>query len=175
MVATIGTGCVGTGVYMMAAGGESPRLRYDVWLCVLFVPLVPLVRWHAEVASHESTDGQALSVTVLSRARMPLAAIGQRFGKAAVVLALVFGAMTTAAWTVGVSWASPLLTGALGWFLSPSLIGKLSMALETGVGLAGGAVPIAVLMFLDARTPRLGVRAFLRSERESGAEVNRAA
>jgi hypothetical protein len=63
---------------------------------------------------------------------------------------LVFGV-----WKVGSPWATPVLTTLLGSVLGPGVLGKLGMAIEMGVILAGAAIPVLVLMYLDERTPRV--------------------
>jgi len=65
-------------------------------------------------------------------------------------LPLAFGV-----WKVGSPWATPVLTALLGSVLSPGILSKLGLAMELGVVLAGAAIPILVLMYLDQQMPRV--------------------
>ena len=88
---------------------------------------------------------------------MALGRIARAAGATALTtLPLVFGV-----WKVGSPWATPLLTASLGSVLGPGVLGKLGMAIEMGVVLAGAVLPILVLMHLDERTPRVPFRSAL--------------
>ena len=54
-----------------------------------------------------------------------------------------------------------LLDAVLGSFLSLGVLGKLGMAFEMGLVLAGAILPILVLMLLDEETPRVPLRSAL--------------
>jgi hypothetical protein len=78
--------------------------------------------------------------------------------EAAGVTALTILPSAFGVWRIGSSWATPLLTALLGSLLAPGILGKLGMAIELGVFLAGVGIPILVLMHLDEQTPRVSFR-----------------
>ena len=94
---------------------------------------------------------------------MPAWAALWRIARAAGVAALTAFPLAFGVWKVGSPWATPLLTALLGSVLGPGMLGKLGMAIEMGVVLAGAAIPILVLMYLDERTPRVLLRSALGS------------
>jgi hypothetical protein len=151
--AAFGSGPAGTGVYLLGHEGSwRDAGDVDVWMTVLFFPLVPLARWRVVAAS--AGEG-VLELTVQSRSRIPAGAALRRIGKAAGVAALTCLPFAFGAWKVGSPWAVPALAGLLGSVVGPGLLDKLGMAMELGVVLAGAALPILVLMHLDERTPRV--------------------
>ena len=161
---TFRTGPVGTGSYLVGHDGAwSKPQEVDVWFLLLFFPLVPLSRWRVSVAagSEGRTEGGALEVVVHSRSRVPVGAALRRIARAAGATALTAFPLAFAVWKVGSPWATPLLTAVLGSVLGAGLIGKLGMAMEMGVTLAGAATPALVLMYLDERTPRVPLRSAL--------------
>jgi hypothetical protein len=161
--ATFRTGPVGTGVYLLGYEG-SRRDPHDVevWLLLLFFPLVPLSRWRvAAAAVGGASPPDALELTHHSRSRIPLGAALRRIGRAAgatVLTCLPFG---FGAWKVGSPWATPVLSALLGSVLGQGFLGKLGLAMEMVVLLAGTAIPILVLMHLDEQTPRVSLRSAL--------------
>ncbi len=82
--------------------------------------------------------------------------------KAAGVATLAILPLAYGVWNIGLAWATPLLRTVLGSLLDPGLQGRLGMAIETGVVLAGAGIPVLVLMLLDARTPRVPLRSALK-------------
>ena len=161
MRAAFGSGPTGTGAFLLGHEGSwRDAGDVDVWLVVLFLPLVPLARWRV-VATSAGEDGQdagVLDLTVQSRSRIPAGAALRRVGKAVGVAALTCLPFGFGAWKVGSPWAVPVLAGLLGSVVGPGLPDKLGMAMELGVVLAGAALPILVLMHLDERTPRVPLR-----------------
>ena len=164
MRATLGTGPVGTGAYLIEHRGSWLDAHHaDVWLLLLFFPLVPLSRWQVTVGSwgEGQPESTSLDVTLQSRCRIPLGAALLRIVRAAGVTALTCLPFGFAVWKVGSPWAAPVLNTLLGSIVAPGLLGKLSMAIELGVVLAGAAIPVLVLMHLDERTPRVSLRSVL--------------
>ncbi len=158
MRATFRRGPVGTGAYLLGKRGSwSDPEDVEVWLLLLFVPLIPLSLWTV-TASEDTGDrmnGEVLELTVLSRARVrPLAAV-RRMARGATVGVVALLPLTFAIWQMGNPWASPLVTMLLGSILSAGVLGKVSMAIELGVPLLGAALPLLVLMHLDERVPRV--------------------
>jgi hypothetical protein len=162
--ATFRTGPVGTGSFLLGGEGSwsDPQGR-EVWLVVLFFPLVPTSSWRVSAAPLSQTPAQpdALELTVHSRSRvLPLRALG-RAAKAAVVTAVTLLPLAFGVWKVGTPWATQMLTALGGSFLAPGLLGKLAMAIEMGVVLGGAVLPILVLMHLDETIPRVPLRSAL--------------
>lgn len=161
MRAAFGSGPTGTGAHLLGHRGSwRDEGDVDVWLTVLFFPLVPLARWRVVGASAGEGGQEAvvLELTVQSRSRIPAGAALRRIGKAVVVAALTCLPFAFGAWKVGTPWAVPVLAGLLGAVAGPGLLDKLGMAMELGVVLAGAALPVLVLMHLDERTPRVPLR-----------------
>lgn len=156
--AAFGSGPLGTGVHLLGHGGSwrDPG-DGEVWLTVLFLPLVPLARWRVVAASvgEGGRETGVLDLTVQSRSRIPAAAALRRIAKAAAALAVTFLPFAFGASKVGSPWVAPALAGLLGSALGPGLLDTLGMAVELGVVLAGAALPFLVSMRLDERTPRL--------------------
>jgi hypothetical protein len=156
--ATFRTGPVGTGVYLVGHQGSWAEPHdVDVWLLLLFFPLVPLSRWRvtASLIGEGIPEERPLELALHARSRVPVVSVLRRVSRATGVTVLTFLLLGFAVWKVGTPWAASVLTALLGSVLSPGLLGKLSMAMEMGVVLAGAAVPIFVLMDLDERTPRV--------------------
>lgn len=161
---TFRTGPVGTGTYLVGHDGAwSKPQEVDVWLLLLFFPLVPLSRWRVSAAagSEGQTEGGALEVAVHSISRVPVRAALRRIARAAGATALTAFPLAFGVWKVGSPWATPLLTAVLGSVLGAGVLGKLGMAIEVGVVLAGAGMPILVLRYLDERTPRVPLRSAL--------------
>jgi hypothetical protein len=162
--ATFGRGPVGTGAYLVGHQGpwSEPR-EAEVWLLLLFFPLVPLSRWVVGAApgSEGTGEGATLELAVHSRARVGVRAALRRVARAVGVALLLAAPFAFAAAKVGSPWATPLFSALLGSVLSPGLLGKLGMAVELGALLAGAALPVAVLALLDERTPRVPLRVAL--------------
>lgn len=156
--ATLRTGPVGTGVYVVGHGGSWTEPRdVDVWLLVLFFPLVPLARWRVTASRTDEgqRDEQTLELVLHATSRTPVVSALRRLLGAAGVAVLTLLLPGLAVWSVGSPWAVPVLTPLFGSVLGPGVVGKLGMALEMGLVLVGAAVPILVLMHLDERTPRV--------------------
>jgi hypothetical protein len=173
---TFRTGPVGIGTYLVGhqGGGPDPQ-DVEVWLLLLFFPLVPLSRWRVSAAagSEEGAEGETLELTLHSKSHVAVWAALGRIGRAAGATALTALPLAFGVWKVGSPWATPLLTALLGSFVGPGVLGKLGMAIEMGVVLAGATIPILVLMYLDERTPRVPLRSVLgiahgRGSREQG-------
>lgn len=170
MLATLRRGPVGTGAYLVGhAGSWSEPSEVDVWLLALFLPLVPLSRWRvsATPAGEGRSDPEALTLTVHARSRVPVVSALLRIARAAGTALLTCALLGFGVWTAGSPWATSTLTALFGSFLRSGLLDKLGMAIEIGVFLAGAAVPVLVLMYLDERTPRVGLASVLRG-RASG-------
>jgi hypothetical protein len=185
--ATIGTGPVGTGVFVREQRPvPDGSMLADAWLCVAFLPVVPLCRWRIERVTQPTTDS-SIEIVVRERLRIPFAAVTKEVGRAASGALLTVATMVFGVATIGVPWASqPLRSfgGGLVRFLArhqevltvlgrkvqsmiPGLIdaavGAAGMAIETTVFLAGAAIPIVVLMRLDLSTPRVSLGSVFRS------------
>ena len=162
--ATFRTGPVGAGTYLVGHEGSwsDPR-DAEVWLLVCYFPLIPLSRWRVSAAADSGGTGgeEALELTVHSRSRVAVRAALRRLAKAAGVTALTALPLAFGVWKVGSPWATPLLAAVLGSVLGPGALGKLGMAIEMGVVLAGAALPVLVLMLLDEHTPRVPLRSAL--------------
>jgi hypothetical protein len=174
--ATFRTGPVGTGSYLVGhQGGWSDPQDVEVWLLLLFLPLVPLSRWRVSAAagSEGRTEGETLELTVHSRSRVAVWAALGRMARAASATALTALPLAFGVWNVGSPWATPLLTALLGSVLGPGVLSKLGMAIEMGVVLAGGAIPILVLMYLDEQAPRVPLRSALGIAHERGSRLTR--
>lgn len=170
MLATFRRGPVGTGVYLVGhAGSWSEPSEVDVWFLALFLPLVPLSRWRvsATPAVEGRSDPEALTLTVHARSRVPVVSALLRIARAAGIALSTCALLGFGVWKAGSPWATSTLIALLGSILGSSLLGKLGMAIEIGVFLAGAAVPVLVLMHLDERTPRVGLASVLRG-RASG-------
>ena len=165
-----------------------------MWWCVAFLPLVPLWRWQIE--ERGLPDAPNRDLLLRRRSRIPgvaaLVEVARAIGGAVLSLALLGFAVAT----IGIPWATaPLRSaerGLLGFIAShpdlveilgrtvqeklPAVIGVLfgfaGMAIETGVFLAGAAIPVLVLMRLDLSMRRVPVRAVLRPEARDGLEAN---
>ncbi len=162
---TFGTGPAGTGVYVLGRQGPwSDPQEVEIWFLLLFFPLVPLARWRVSAAagSDQPPSVEALELTLHARSRVKIVAALGRISKAAGVAALAVLPLAYGVWNIGLAWATPLLRTVLGSLLDPGVLGKLSMAVETGVVLAGAGIPVLALMLLDARTPRVPLRSMLR-------------
>jgi hypothetical protein len=132
----------------------------EAWLLLLFFPLVPLSRWRvsAVVGSEQRAEGESLELTLHSRSQLRAWSALRRIARAVAVTALTILPLAFGIWKIGSPWATPLLTTLLGSILRPGILDKLGMAIELGVVLAGAALPILVLMYLDERTPRVPLR-----------------
>jgi hypothetical protein len=148
----------------------------EVWLLLLFFPLVPLSRWRVSAAAGTEgrAEGETLELTLHSRSRVTVWAALGRIVWAAGATALTALPLGFGVSKVGSPWATPLLTALLGSVLGPGVLGKLGMAIEMGVVLAGAAIPILVLMYLDEQTPRVPLRSALGIARERGSRLTRA-
>jgi hypothetical protein len=153
-------GPVGTGVHLLGYDGSRRDPHdVDVWLLLLFFPLVPLSRWRvtgAEVGGAQPPD--ALELTLHSRSHVPVGAALRRIGKAVAATVLTWLLFGFGVWKIGSPWATRVLSTLFGSVLGPGLLGKLGMAIEIGVVVAGASIPILVLMHLDERTPRVSLR-----------------
>jgi hypothetical protein len=135
----------------------------EVWLLLLFFPLIPLSRWRVSAAagSEEHAGEETLELTVHSKSRVAVRGALLRMARAIGVVGLTALPLTLGVWKVGSPWATPLLTALLGSVLGPGALGKLGMAVEMGVVLAGVAIPIVLLMLLDEQAPRVPLRSAL--------------
>ena len=162
--ATFRKGPVGTGTYLVGHEGtwSDPQV-VEVWLLLLFFPLVPLSRWRVSAAAKsEGGAGEGtLELTVHSKSGVALRGALSRMARAVGVAALTALPLTLGVWKVGSPWATPLLTAMLGSVLGPGVLGKVGLAVEMGVVLAGAAIPIVLLMLLDEHTPRVPLRSAL--------------
>jgi hypothetical protein len=158
--ATLQTGVVGTGSYLVGHDGSwSEAQDVEVWLLVLFFPLIPLSRWRVSAAAGgEGTGSGALEVTVHSRSRASFRAILWRVSRSTGVVILTALPLSFSVWRLGWPWATPLLTALFGSLVGPGILAKVGMAIEMGVVLVGAALPILLLMCLDERTPRVPLR-----------------
>jgi hypothetical protein len=146
---------VGTGTYLVGRKGSwAEAAEGDVWLLVLFVPLVPLARWRTSGAPAGGDGPEALSLTVHSRSRVPLRSALRRVAGALGATVLACAPLGLGVSRIGSPWAAPALAALVG---AVPLLDKLGMAIELGLVLAGAAVPLLVLMRLDERTPRVGI------------------
>lgn len=167
MRATFGTGPVGTGAYLIGHEGSwsDPR-DAEVWLLLLFFPLIPLSRWRVRAVAGEGPGaGKTLELTLHSRSRVAVRTALWRMARAMGVTASTVLPLTFGVWQVGSPWATPLLDAVLGSFLGPGALGKLGMAIEMGLVLVGAALPVVVLMLLDEQTPRVPLRPALGQSR----------
>jgi hypothetical protein len=157
------TGPVGTGAYLL---GHQPSCRdaheVDLWLCLLFVPVVPLSRWCVTLTSGDRPELGAVDLTVHSRARIPTRAALLRAVRAVGTAVLASTPLAFSVLEVGSGWATAVLKVLGGGLLGAEVIGKLGTAWEMGTMLAGVAAPILLLMRLDERTPRVSLRSALR-------------
>lgn len=172
MRVTFRTGPVGTGSCLVGhQGGWSDPHDVEVWLLLLFFPLVPLSRWRVSAAAGGGgrVEEEALELTLHSRSRLAVCAALRRIAWAAGATALTALPLAFGVWKVGSPWATPLLTALFGSVLGPGVLGKLGMAIEMGVVLAGAAIPILVLMYLDEQTPRVPLPFALGLASERGA------
>lgn len=161
MRVSLQTGPVGTGSYLVGhRGAWSDPQDVEVWLLLLFVPIVPLSRWHVSgVPLTSPGPPESVEVTIHSRSRLSGRAALWRLVKAVGVgigAALpLFFAVSRLGWP----WATPLLTTIFGSFVNASVLGKVGAAMEMGLVMAGAALPILVLMHLDERLLRVPIRA----------------
>lgn len=155
MRATFRTGPVGTGAYLVGhAGSWAEPGDVEVWILVLFFPVVPLSRWRVSGTpmGGGGSEPEAMALTLHSRSRLPVRSALRRIFRAVGAALLAFAPLGLGVWRVGSPWASPALTALFG--PGPGL-DKLGMAIELGVVLAGAAIPLLVLAYLDERTPRV--------------------
>jgi len=150
-----GRGPVGTGAHLVGLrrGSTSPH-EVEVWLLLLFVPIVPLMRCRVEAVAE---DGSA-DVGVGSRSRPALGRALYRIAKGAAAAVVVLLPLAFVVWQVGVPWATDILVEVLGRMLSPGLLGKLGKAVEMGAVVVATAIPVLVLTYLDERVPRVSLR-----------------
>ena len=180
MRATFGMGPVGSGTHVVGyeLGRPGPQ-DVEVWLLLLFFPLVPLACLSVSSTGAEREAGEIRSVELVlhSRSRVALRGALRRVAWALVAVLLIALPMAFGVWMIGAPWATELLSALLGQV--PELLagcGKLGAklgkvvavgiplagaALELGVFLAGAAIPILALMRLDGQTPRVTIRAAL--------------
>ena len=161
MRATFRTGPVGTGSFLLGADSSwSDPQDAEVWLLLLFFPLVPMSSWRVSATQLGQAAAQqdALRLTVHSKSRVSPLAVLRRVAKAVVVTTLTLLPLAFGIWKVGTPWATQVLTAVAGSFVAPGVLVKLGMAIEMGVVLGGAMLPILVLMHLDETTPRLPLR-----------------
>jgi hypothetical protein len=159
--ATFQTGPIGTGSFLVGhARPWSDPQDVEVWLLLLFFPLIPLSRWRVTAAVRTETDaeGGTLDLTVLSRSRVEVRSALRRMGKAVVVTVIAFSPLTFGVWKAGLPWATRLLAILLGSVLSPGVLGLVGTAIELVVVLLGVAIPMLIAMILDEQTPRVPLR-----------------
>jgi hypothetical protein len=158
--ATFRAGPVGTGRYLLGHQGSwSDPQDLEVWVLLLFLPLIPVARWRvAAAAESEGQSKERLTLLLHSKSRVAVRSAVWRIARSAGVAALALVPLAFSAWTVGTPWASSLLTSLLGAVLGAGLLGKVGMAIELTVLLAGAAIPILLLMHLDETTPRVPLR-----------------
>jgi hypothetical protein len=148
--ATFQTGPIGTGSFLVGhARPWSDPQDVEVWLLLLFFPLIPLSRWRVTAAVRTETDaeGGTLDLTVLSRSRVEVR-----------VTVIAFSPLTFGVWKAGLPWATRLLAILLGSVLSPGVLGLVGTAIELVVVLLGVAIPMLIAMILDEQTPRVPLR-----------------
>jgi hypothetical protein len=163
--ATFHTGPVGTGTFVVGHQRGSPDPQeVEVWLLLLFLPLIPLSRWRVTAAAREQVhgEGEALEMTIHSTSRVGVRAALQRQARAVGLTALAALPLALGVWKAGTPWATPLLTSLLGSMVSAGVLGRVGMALELGVVLGGVAIPILAAMLLDAQMPRVPLRSARR-------------
>ncbi len=160
--ATFGMGPVGTGAHLVGYRGPSSEPQdVEVWLLLVFFPVIPVARWRLAAVGGEGLQGAALDLTVQSKSRIAVRAALWRLVNALVGSAVTVLPLGFAVWTVGLSWATSLMTDVFGAIVGAGLLGKVGMAIEVGVALLGGALPILVLMHLDGVRPRISLRTAL--------------
>lgn len=161
--ATFRTGPLGTGCYLLGHQDAcSDAQDLEVWVLLLFFPLIPLSRWRVAAPTEvEGPSKDPLTLILHSKARMALRRIVWRVARSASGAALAFVPLAFFVWRVGTPWATPLLTSLLGAVLDPSLLGKVGMAMELILLLLGAVIPILLLMHLDEMTPRVPIRVAL--------------
>ena len=166
MRATFRTGPVGTGAFLLGHRGAAAGAHdVDAWLLLLFFPLVPL--WRGRVTSAtaaEGVTGDTVQLSLLARSRVPWRLVLRRVAAAVAVGGLTCFPFCLGAWTIGSPWAAPALKPLLGSILGAGLLAKLGIGIELGVLLAGAALPVLVLMYLDRRMPRLPLSSAFRPE-----------
>jgi hypothetical protein len=159
--ATFHTGPVGTGSFMVGheRGSQDPQ-EVEVWLLLLFLPLIPLSRWRVTVAAPGEAQGEAeaLELTVHSTSRVGVRAALQRQARAVGLTALAALPLALGVWKAGSPWATPLLSSLLGSVVSSRVLGRVGMAVELGVVLADVAILLLAAMLLDEHTPRVPFR-----------------
>ena len=126
------TGPLGTGWFLLKASheGES-RWRGQVWVTVLFIPVLPrqIVELRAASASGAST---AAPCTVLSQSRLTIRDVVRGYARG---IAALLG--------VAASWGVAYLNAS-----NTSLPGGLGVII-------GGLAPLALVAWLDGRIPRV--------------------
>jgi len=127
-----GGGPLGTGVFLLGrrvAGAEAWEAR--AWVCFLFVPLVPL--WAAKFHGPcERPFGESWEVERSGLEQAPRVDIGRTYALAAGIFLAMLAPVVLAWWTIDVT--------------------SLPQALRVVIG---SSVPILVLLWRDARTPRV--------------------
>ncbi len=166
---SFGRGLVGTGVHLLGHRGPwtEPR-QVEVWLMVLFVPVLPLARWRVSVLEPVCEGAGSLlraRLRIHESSRVPPGVVLRRLLWSALGVVLTGLLLAFAVWKVGSPWASEMLSAVFGSWLGAGLLGKLGVAVELGTLLAGVALPVLVLMHLDARLPRVSVASALRQAR----------
>ncbi len=158
--ASLQRGPVGLGSYLAGhTGSWSEPEDVEVWLLVLFFPVVPLSVWR--VSGSPQGIGMApesVEVAIHLKSRISVRRALTRVAKAVVVGALAVLPLCFAVWQLGGPWAAPLLTAVFGSLLGPSVVGKIGSAVEMCVVFGGAALPVLLLMHLDERTPRVPLR-----------------
>jgi hypothetical protein len=163
---TFGTGLCGTGTYVLGLRGPRPEPQEadaDVWLLLLFFPLVPLARWHVSACTGgaDRAEQRFITFTVTSRSRVPLRAALGRAAKATGVAALTALPLAFEVWMSGTPWTLGLVTPTLGWLLKPGLLSLVATVIEAGAFVVAASIPVLVAMHLDGTTPRVPVRSAL--------------
>ncbi|HEY6552822.1 MAG TPA: hypothetical protein VI669_05680 [Vicinamibacteria bacterium] len=127
-----GGGPLGTGVFLLHRRGDGTEAwEARAWVCLLFVPLVPL-RAARFNGPRERPLGESWEVERSLLEAAPRGDVGRTYAAAAGLLLATVAPVAWAWWTIDVT--------------------TLPQALKVVIG---SSVPILVLLWRDARTPRL--------------------
>jgi hypothetical protein len=115
-----GSGPVGTGVHLLrCTPGPAGTTVAEVWLTVLFVPLVPLGRW---TLGREGTPGSAWRVTRVGSPHLGRSVVWAAGGLLAALASLLPAWLAVTVFMgskpaelAGLFWSAGAIIGALGW------------------------------------------------------------
>ncbi len=162
MIGTYGRGPIGTGLFLLGSNARTPEVQEaELWLVLLFIPVVPLARWRLRITLSDAREGarDSLEIQALEKLRLRPLAVVRRLAIGIALAVVTCLPLAFAVSRVGNPWAGAVLSPLLGSLLPSSVLDTLATAAEAGMLVVGALVPILVVTELDARTLRVPVAA----------------